>query len=197
MARIKRGVTTRAKHKRILEQCEGLLRPPQEHHPHRPPGRREGRAICLSRPQGEEAQLPRLVDPAHQRRGPRRGTDLWPVHPRAEARQHRPRPEGPGRHRDARRPKRSARSSPRPRRRCPRRLKLSATRQGRASERSWRPFCCQGCLILGPRKGAAAVGSLFVSVEQFVSGQRQEFLELVRSHHGVGTAAPPGRSWGP
>ena len=35
---------------------EGLLRPPQEHDPHRQAGGREGRAIRLSRPQGEEAQ---------------------------------------------------------------------------------------------------------------------------------------------
>src|SRR5690348_14286183 len=46
---------------------EGLLRPPQEHHPGRPPGSREGRAVRLPRPQGEEAELPRFVDPAHQR----------------------------------------------------------------------------------------------------------------------------------
>src|ERR687894_420253 len=51
------------------EAGQGLLRPPQEHHPHRPPGGREGHAICLSRPPREEAQFPRLVDPAHQRRG--------------------------------------------------------------------------------------------------------------------------------
>ena len=72
MARIKRGVTTRAKHKRILDMRRPL-RPSQEHDPHRPPGRREGRAVRLSRPQGEEAELPRPVDPAHQRGGSRRG----------------------------------------------------------------------------------------------------------------------------
>src|SRR4051795_7373122 len=60
---------------------EGLLRPSQEHDPSRPPGRREGRAVRLSRPQGEEAELPRFVDPANQRGGPRGRADLRPVHP--------------------------------------------------------------------------------------------------------------------
>ena len=85
MSRIKRGVTTHAKHKRILEQAKGLSWPAQEHHPHRPPGGREGRAVRLPRPQGEEAHVSRAVDPADQRSGAERGADLLTVHPRHQA----------------------------------------------------------------------------------------------------------------
>ena len=59
MARVKRGVTTQSSSQTDPGAGEGLLRPPQEHDPDRQAGRREGRPICLSRPQGEEAQLPR------------------------------------------------------------------------------------------------------------------------------------------
>src|SRR3546814_4090400 len=47
---------------------EGLLWPPQEHHPHRAAGSRKGWPIRLSRSQGKEAQLPCALDSAHQRR---------------------------------------------------------------------------------------------------------------------------------
>ena len=71
MSRVKRGVTAHARHRKVIKAGQGLLRPPQEYHPRRQAGGREGRPICLSRPQGEEAHLPRAVDPAHQRRGAR------------------------------------------------------------------------------------------------------------------------------
>ena len=35
MARVKRGVTAHAKHKKVLKQAKGYLRPSQEHDPHR------------------------------------------------------------------------------------------------------------------------------------------------------------------
>ena len=35
MARVKRGVTSHAKHKKVFKADQGLLRPAQEHHPHR------------------------------------------------------------------------------------------------------------------------------------------------------------------
>ena len=69
MARVKRGVTSHAKHKKVLKAGQGLLRPSQEHHPHRQAGGREVAAVRLPRPQDPQAQLPRSVDPAHQRRG--------------------------------------------------------------------------------------------------------------------------------
>ena len=103
MARVKRGVTTRAKHKRILEQAKGYR------------GRRKN-TIRVARQAVEKAgqyayrdrkvkkrTLPRAVDPAHQRRGSRRGPDLFAVHPRRQARRDRTRPEGHGRPGDERR----------------------------------------------------------------------------------------------
>ena len=42
MSRVKRGVTTHARHKKVLQARRRLLRPPQEHHPHRQGRRRQG-----------------------------------------------------------------------------------------------------------------------------------------------------------
>ena len=41
MARVKRGVTSHAKHKEGSRPGQGFLRPPQEHHPHRQAGGRK------------------------------------------------------------------------------------------------------------------------------------------------------------
>ena len=71
MARVKRGVTSRAKHNKVFKAGQGLLRPPQEHDPGRKGCRRSFEAVCLPRPQGQQAQLPRSVDPAYQRCRPR------------------------------------------------------------------------------------------------------------------------------
>ena len=46
MARVKRGVTAHAKHKKVLKKAKGFLRPAQEHHPHRQGGRRPVDAVC-------------------------------------------------------------------------------------------------------------------------------------------------------
>src|SRR5690606_24890446 len=62
-----------------------------------------GRPVRVPRPQGQEAELPGSLDPAHQRRGPRRRPDLFAVHARREAGRHRTRPQGHGRSRDERR----------------------------------------------------------------------------------------------
>ena len=77
MARVKRGVTAHAKHKKVLKAAKGYLRPPQEHHPHRQGGGRQGDAIRLSRPQEPQARVPRPVDPAHQRGGARARPHLF------------------------------------------------------------------------------------------------------------------------
>ena len=45
-----------------------LLRRPLDQLPHRQAGGRQGAAIRHPRPQGPQAQLPRPLDPAHQRR---------------------------------------------------------------------------------------------------------------------------------
>ena len=61
---------------------QGLLRPAQEHHPHRQAGGRQGQPVRLPRPQDDEAHLPRAVDPAPQRRGAPVRPDLQPIHRR-------------------------------------------------------------------------------------------------------------------
>jgi hypothetical protein len=97
MARVKRGVTTRAKHKRILEQAKGYY------------GRRKN-TIRIARQAVEKAGQYAYRDRKVKKRSfrasgssastPRSAprSDLRPVHARAEAEQHRPRPQGPGRH---------------------------------------------------------------------------------------------------
>src|SRR5262249_3999194 len=66
------------------------------------PSRREGRAIRLSRPQGEEAHFPRAVDPAHQCGGARERPHLWAADRWAEEGRYRGRPQGARRYRRAR-----------------------------------------------------------------------------------------------
>src|SRR3954452_13804618 len=63
----------------------------------------EGRLLCLSRPPQPQARLPPPVDHAHQRRRPPERHELRRVHARPQARRHRAGPQGPGRHRRARR----------------------------------------------------------------------------------------------
>ena len=82
MSRVKRGVTSHAKHKKVYKAAKGFSRPPQEHHPRRQGRGREGRAIRLPRPQAQEAHLPRALDPAHQRRGASVRHDLQRLHQR-------------------------------------------------------------------------------------------------------------------
>ena len=102
MARVKRGVTTRAKHKRILDNAKGYY------------GRRKN-TIRIARQAVEKAGQYAYRDRKVKKRSFRalwiqrinaavraEGLTYGAVHPRAEARRHRPRPEGAGRHRDAR-----------------------------------------------------------------------------------------------
>ena len=102
MARVKRGVTTRAKHKRILEQAKGYY------------GRRKN-TIRIARQAVEKAGQYAYRDRKVKKRSFRAlwiqrinaavragGPDLRPLHARPEARRRRSRPQGPGRHRDAR-----------------------------------------------------------------------------------------------
>ena len=99
MARVKRGVTAHAKHKKVLKAAKGYY------------GRRKNtiriakqaveKALQYgySRPQAQEAHLPRPVDPAHQRGGARARPDLRAIYRRPEQGRHRGRPQGAGRHR--------------------------------------------------------------------------------------------------
>ena len=66
MPRVKRGVTARAAHKKVLEAGQGFPRPPQERFPHRQRSGHARRAVRLSRPPQQEARFPRAVDHAHQ-----------------------------------------------------------------------------------------------------------------------------------
>ena len=117
MARVKRGVTAHAKHKKVLKAAKGYY------------GRRKNtirvakqavekaQPIRLSRPQAKEAHLPRTVDPAPQRGGAAVRAQLQPLHRRLEQGRHRGRPQGafgPGDHAN---PRPSRRSSDKPSRR--------------------------------------------------------------------------------
>ena len=103
MARVKRGVTTHAKHKRVLEQAKGYY------------GRRKN-TIRIAKQAVEKAGQYAYRDRKVKKRTFRalwiqrinaavraEGLTYGAVHARAEARRRRTRPEGPGRHGDARR----------------------------------------------------------------------------------------------
>ena len=102
MARIKRGTTTKTRHKRLLVQAKGYY------------GRRKN-TIRIARQAVEKAGQYAYRDRKVKKRSFRAlwiqrinaavragGPDLRPVHARPQARRSRPRPQGPGRHRDAR-----------------------------------------------------------------------------------------------
>ena len=83
MARVKRGVTSHAKHKKVFKAAKGYY------------GRRKNtirvakqavekaEPVRLPRPQAEEAHLPRALDPAPQRRGAAVRPELQPLHRRS------------------------------------------------------------------------------------------------------------------
>ena len=67
MARVKRGVTAHAKHKKVLDQAKGYYGRRKNSIKTAKAGGGEGQPVRLSRPQEPQAELPRAVDPAHQR----------------------------------------------------------------------------------------------------------------------------------
>ena len=167
MARIKRGVTTRAKHKRILENAKGYY------------GRRKN-TIRIARQAVEKAGQYAYRDRKVKKRSFRA---LWIQRINAAVRaegltygqfihalklaEHRPRPEGPGRHRDAR--GRSVQRDHRP-------------GEGGAAKGRRR----QGRLILGSNQERALRrnrGALFRVSRAIRRREGQEFLELVRRDH--------------
>ena len=122
MARVKRSVNAHKKRREILEQASGyrgqrsrLYRKAKEQVAH-------SLGLRLPRPSRPEGRLPQAVDPADQRRGPRGGHDLQPLHLRPQGRRGRGRPQDPRRSRrhrpDRLRPSRcrahSAGRAPRP-----------------------------------------------------------------------------------
>ena len=67
MPRVKRGVTARARHKKVLDQAKGFRGRRKNVFKHRQGGGDEGGAIRLPRPPQQEARVPRAVDHPHQR----------------------------------------------------------------------------------------------------------------------------------
>ena len=86
MPRVKRGVTARARHKKVIDAGQGLPRPPQERLPDRQGSGDEGGPVPVPRPPHQEARVPRAVDRPHQRGGARARHDVQRVHRTASAR---------------------------------------------------------------------------------------------------------------
>ena len=84
MSRVKSGVVTHARHRKVIKAAKGYYAAAQHQLPHRHPGRRQGQPVRHPRPQDPQAQLPRAVDPADQRCRPavRRRDDLFALHQR-------------------------------------------------------------------------------------------------------------------
>ena len=99
-------------------QGEGLLQRPPQGIPRRQAGGHQGGPVRLPRPHAQEARLPRAVDRAHQRGGPRARPVVQPPDQRAAEGRHRDRPQDAGRARRARRRRHSAPSASRPRPSC-------------------------------------------------------------------------------
>ena len=114
MPRVKRGVTARARHKKVLALAKGFRGRRNERLPHRQGSGDEGGAVCLPRPPREEARVPRALDRPHQRGRARARHDLQRVHDRPEEGVDRHRPQGAGRHGRARQGGVCARSRSRP-----------------------------------------------------------------------------------
>ena len=93
MARVKRGVTAHAKHKKVLKAALRLLRRPQPPDQNGEASRRKGAAVRLYRPQAEEARFARALDPAYQRRHPRTRADVRTLYQRPDQPRHRCRSE--------------------------------------------------------------------------------------------------------
>ena len=69
MARIKRGVTAKARHKEVLAQAKGYRGRSKNCYRAGAAAGREGAAVRLPRPTQPQARFSRAVDPADQRRG--------------------------------------------------------------------------------------------------------------------------------
>ena len=84
MPRVKRGVTARARHKKVLDQAKGFRGRRKQRLPHRQGSGDEGGAVPVPRPPQEEARVPRALDHPHQRRRARARHDVQRVHDRPE-----------------------------------------------------------------------------------------------------------------
>ena len=119
MARVKRAVNAHKKRRIVLERASGYRG--QRSRLYRKAKEQSAPLddLRLPGPQGPQGRVPAAVDPADQRRGPRRGHDLQPVHPGPEDRRRRGRPPDAGRAWPSPTRRRSPRWSRWPGRRCP------------------------------------------------------------------------------
>ena len=82
MARVKRGVTSHAKHKKVLKQAKGFYgRSGTTIRAAKAAVDRAGQYAYRDRKE-PQALVPRALDPAHQRRGPGGRHDLRPIYAR-------------------------------------------------------------------------------------------------------------------
>ena len=68
MARVKRGVAAKKRHKKVLEQAKGYYGNKSRSFRAANEQVHAQRAVRVPRPPGEEGRVPSPVDPAHQRR---------------------------------------------------------------------------------------------------------------------------------
>ena len=195
MARVKRAVNAHKKRREVLEQASGyrgqrsrLYRKAKE----------QVAALAglrLPRPARPQGRLPQAVDPADQRRGPRGGHHLQPLHLRPEGGRGRGRPQDPGRPR-RHRPRgvqRPGRGGPGQRSRPTDAATAGLSHSGRigatCSARARRSAAPQGAGAGRPvpGRGPQAVG------EALTAGAAVEVLvadEVVERHAGCWTARP-------
>ena len=74
MSRVKSGVVTHARHRKVIKKAEGYYAARSTNFRTATQAVDKAHAIRHPRPQDPQAQLPRAVDPADQRRGARAST---------------------------------------------------------------------------------------------------------------------------
>ena len=182
MARIKRGVTAKARHKKVLALAKGYRGRSNNTLSDGAERVEKGAAVRLSRPAQPQARFPRAVDPADQRRGARRGADLRPADARPQERRDRDRPQGAGRCRGARR-RPALRAWPsRPRSRS----RVDPRKSPESAEGAGRPLFCWR--RAGGRQCRGASAAMDVDVD------RLEQALLSRGGRGRRTCARSSRS---
>ncbi len=102
MPRVKRGVTARAKHKKVLVAAKGFTQRRGNVFRVAKEAVMKAGPVCLPRSPHQEARLPFPVDRPYQRGDARARHDLFGIHRRPEESRHRHGPQGPGRHGGAR-----------------------------------------------------------------------------------------------
>ena len=102
MARVKRGVTTHARHKKVLDSAKGYRGRGKNNYRIAIEQVEKGLQYAYRDRRDKQAQFPRAVDPAHQRRRARARPDLFQLMNGIKQGRHRARPQGAGRSRGAR-----------------------------------------------------------------------------------------------